>query len=1060
MQPFNTGLTSYPDPSSSSHFPPPLPSTSTSTPAPSLPDSAKNRAPRTLRACTACRKRKVRCDGTGGPVEANQSGVAEQPCSLCLAQGIPCTYEERPQKKPAPKGYVEALEKRLEAMESLLTSLSHKTGVDISQMQLPARAPGVADTDDLVATAGAAGSEAMGGGEQESRSRPPSPPPTTLDAISKLGEKLDDLAIETDRYIGRGSGLHLVQSVHEHLSVAPPAGKDTPSLVDNLLKAEHDRLRASMTLPPPDLAGKLVDAWFAQSASWPMLVRQDFEDNIKRGLLQSDMSFRALYMAVCAIGSRFVDDPRLDPPPSIYSAAAPRETRIARGYTYFWSSCAAASTPLVSASLFDLQANVLQILWLLGSTGLLASWTAVGFAIRRAVDVGAHRESRTRWTASPLQDQLRRRTFHALWSLDRFISSMLGRPLAIQDEDVDLGQPRVLTDQALLEWDHRARAAAALGRPAPPPPPLSEAELVPPAAPGAQGKRSNTIWECMIGLHAIMGRAFRLLFGIQGGREKSLKQTRESVCELDSLLNGWLELVPPELVWNPAEKDGTMLQRSGWLMCAYYQVQILVHREYISPSRSRALGFPSLAICSNAARSCARVLDTLRQRRLMEMAYTWAPLVAVNSGLILLLGTFANPPGPPGSAPATLTASALSDVQRCLTALESLSHSSFMALKCFDGLQRLGRLIAPASFGPPQPGDEDGWCGPTTSSSPTTTSPTATLRNPLAGSLKRSNPDYDGAGSGGGGSGFTPILTPSDGTSPASSSDKPSPTTSGAAEGTSTSNKARKVANLPFSTHDLSASTFNGRPTWALPPSSSSASASSSAAAAAAPFAGAQHPPQQQTQWLPTYAPDGTLDLNNLGGIDFAALINGGGASGAEAFGFPASSAPQQPQQQASFVSPSSAGTASTAAGTHFSPFSASAYASTSSTNPSSFPSATPPSSSAPLSLPTDFWALPIDDTASVPPAVGQEVADLMANFGLPELGGTGLGMVGGLGSFGFGGGAAFDGFGGAEGGAWDAFGTAGAGGEDSVGYDASLFGGLSPFAAPSAPPTSNGGSH
>lgn len=47
------------------------------------------------------------------------------------------------------------------------------------------------------------------------------------------------------------------------------------------------------------------------------------------------------------------------------------------------------------------------------------------FLVRRAVDVGAHREGRAKWCNSPLQDQLRKRAFHALYGLDRTSSPVL-----------------------------------------------------------------------------------------------------------------------------------------------------------------------------------------------------------------------------------------------------------------------------------------------------------------------------------------------------------------------------------------------------------------------------------------------------------------------------------------------------------------------------------------------------------------------------------------------------------------------------------------------------------
>lgn len=68
--------------------------------------------------------------------------------------------------------------------------------------------------------------------------------------------------------------------------------------------------------------------------------------------------------------------------------------------------------------------------------------TDVSFlTVRKAIDVGVHREARYRWQASPLEDQLRKRAFHTLYSLDRSISAMMGRPVSITDEDIDLEYP-------------------------------------------------------------------------------------------------------------------------------------------------------------------------------------------------------------------------------------------------------------------------------------------------------------------------------------------------------------------------------------------------------------------------------------------------------------------------------------------------------------------------------------------------------------------------------------------------------------------------------------------
>lgn len=70
---------------------------------------------------------------------------------------------------------------------------------------------------------------------------------------------------------------------------------------------------------------------------------------------------------------------------------------------------------------------------------------------------------------------------------------------------------------------------------------------------------------------------------------------------------------------------------------SYYYAQMLVHREFVTPARSQILPyFPSLAICCNAARSCAHILDNVRARGRLLDTFFWAPLTAGVSSIILV----------------------------------------------------------------------------------------------------------------------------------------------------------------------------------------------------------------------------------------------------------------------------------------------------------------------------------------------------------------------------------------------------------------------------------------
>jgi hypothetical protein len=67
--------------------------------------------------------------------------------------------------------------------------------------------------------------------------------------------------------------------------------------------------------------------------------------------------------------------------------------------------------------------------------------------------------------------------------------------------------------------------------------------------------------------------------------------------------------------WDPNREQGIFFEQSASLYSTYYYIQILVHRPFIpSPNRPISLPFPSLAISTNAARSCSRLTAVLLQR--------------------------------------------------------------------------------------------------------------------------------------------------------------------------------------------------------------------------------------------------------------------------------------------------------------------------------------------------------------------------------------------------------------------------------------------------------------
>lgn len=67
--------------------------------------------------------------------------------------------------------------------------------------------------------------------------------------------------------------------------------------------------------------------------------------------------------------------------------------------------------------------------------------------------------------------------------------------------------------------------------------------------------------------------------------------------------------------WDPNREDPMFFFQSAFLHIAFYHLQILIHRPFIpTPRKPSPTPFPSLAICTNAARSGARIIDAHTRR--------------------------------------------------------------------------------------------------------------------------------------------------------------------------------------------------------------------------------------------------------------------------------------------------------------------------------------------------------------------------------------------------------------------------------------------------------------
>lgn len=102
------------------------------------------------------------------------------------------------------------------------------------------------------------------------------------------------------------------------------------------------------TFPTDDLLWKLVDLYFTHvNAQIPLLHRPSFVRAIRTGLHQRDRAYGATVLVVCALASRYSDDPR------VFLEGA--DTELSAGWRWFRQVRSMRSPSLDPPTVYDLQ---------------------------------------------------------------------------------------------------------------------------------------------------------------------------------------------------------------------------------------------------------------------------------------------------------------------------------------------------------------------------------------------------------------------------------------------------------------------------------------------------------------------------------------------------------------------------------------------------------------------------------------------------------------------------------------------------------------------------------
>ncbi|KAA1093010.1 hypothetical protein PGT21_021126 [Puccinia graminis f. sp. tritici] len=370
--------------------------------------STKRRRYRIPRSCDRCRTSKIKCVFEDGK------------CTACVNLGVPCTFANPGslRERPPTRKDVEHLQARIRSLERLINAID--PSCDLSNLP-----------------------------------DPPQPYPSNLrlgrkrqsDASLTLPENIHPFRNPTQTSPAQSSANALntlfnptrFQLHNPTTNLLPSLSKlEDLSPVDKIIRHEHQKLNYGNPdfYPPPDLQQTLLEIYFRQAHPLIRTVHPaSFIEAFQAGLAETDDGFRALCLSIFSIASRFCKDPRVyldlegNPHTSLHTA----------GLRYCISAGSYLLRPIPTpATLYELQAFVLMVIYSLGAVSPGLVWCVLGVALQRAQIAGVHLEESTHWTDCPIQDHYRRKAFFILYEFDSVISATLGKPAYMQESDFDV----------------------------------------------------------------------------------------------------------------------------------------------------------------------------------------------------------------------------------------------------------------------------------------------------------------------------------------------------------------------------------------------------------------------------------------------------------------------------------------------------------------------------------------------------------------------------------------------------------------------------------------------
>ncbi|KAK2793532.1 hypothetical protein FQN52_001118 [Onygenales sp. PD_12] len=363
------------------------------------------------RACDWCRLNRVKCDD-------------KQPCQNCQSRGGQCSNTKLvgATSLPAANREIQRLRNRVKELQEEIRRVKEDKSQTQAQTGLPT--PPVSDT-------------------ANSSSSPA--------ALSNTNEGWQGISLPGTRagglYCGPMSSCYLVTRISRYLSQTPL--EDATTLLQlslrNTSSASGENLQGpdyviDLTRPQEEYFLNLL--WQTFHCIYPIICESDFRQYYDSlwpdgATTRQPSAFVDMLLAVCMqYGSSFLtsdeDDSRAD------GGSHPENTNRA-GDAFYQRAQRALQGSLENPSIMTLQSHIYSVIYLYNAYLLNTAHITLGVTVRIAHALRFH--LRPLDDISPNRQEIHRRLWWTLYSLDSHLSMTLGRPLLTQTSQVSCGLP-------------------------------------------------------------------------------------------------------------------------------------------------------------------------------------------------------------------------------------------------------------------------------------------------------------------------------------------------------------------------------------------------------------------------------------------------------------------------------------------------------------------------------------------------------------------------------------------------------------------------------------------